>query len=281
MQLRDGTIRALAGIVTGDDHHSAYRTGTKVQRFLERFGPIESYPGGTYSRIRYAEEVLATLQGSPALGKALVAALDPTEFLNTGFSVADAVKHMQEYLAFDGFSLIPDGRGWVVRATGGNQVVLAGLGAPADPLTHDFIREQLAKCERKLGDGDNDGAITNARALLEAVLREVEHRVSGAPSDTKGDLLRQYKGVQKLLNLQPEREDLHESLRQMLTGLVSIVNGIAAARNAMSDAHARTYKPAPHHARLVVNSANTLADFLLASYEVQRDRGVIKPVART
>lgn len=281
MQLCDGTLRALAGIVTGDDQRSAYRTGTKVQRFLERFGPIEPYPGGTCSRVRYAEEVLATFQGTPALGKALVAAVDPTEFLHTGFSAADAVKHLQEYLVFDGLSLLPDGRGWVIRATGANPVVLAGLGTPANPLTHDFIREQLAKCERKLGDGDNDGAITNARALLEAVLREIGQRVSGAPSDTKGDLVRQYKGVQKLLNLQPERDDLHESLRQMLTGLVSIVNGIAAARNAMSDAHARTYKPAPHHARLVVNAANTITDFLLASYEAQRDRGVLQPSGRT
>jgi hypothetical protein len=36
-------------------------------------------------------------------------------------------------------------------------------------LSHDFIIEQIDKCEEKLSGGDYDGAITNARSLIEAV----------------------------------------------------------------------------------------------------------------
>jgi Abortive infection C-terminus len=277
VHLRATTIRALAGIITGDSERTPYRTGRQLDEFFGRFGKLPSWPGGSYSRFTHTESVLKGLQDTETLARIVVEAVHPTEFMNSPCSGEEAVKFLNEHLAHDELELVRDGRAWRLSVGCESSIAVAILGEPADPLTHEFIREQLAKCERKLGDGDNDGAITNARALLEAVLREVEHRVSGSPSDTKGDLLRQYKGVQKLLNLQPEREDLHESLRQMLTGLVSIVNGIAAARNVMSDAHARTYKPAPHHARLVVNAANTITDFLLASYEVQRDRGILKP----
>jgi hypothetical protein len=277
VHLRATTVRALAAIITGDGERTPYRTGRQLDGFFGRFGNLPSWPGGSYSRLAHTETVLTGLQDTEMLARIVTEAVHPAEFANSPCSSEDAVKFLNEHLAHDELELVCDGRAWRL-ATGRASSIAVGIsGEPADPLTHEFIREQLAKCERKLMVGDNDGAITNARALLEAVLREVEHRVSGVPGDCKGDLVKQFKSVQRHLHLQPEREDLHESLRQMLGGLVSIVNGIAAARNAMSDAHARTYKPAPHHARLVVNAANTLTDFLLASYEAQRDRGFIKP----
>ena len=49
---------------------------------------------------------------------------------------------------------------------------------------------------------------------------------------------------------------------QLLPGLGSIVNGLSALRNNMSDAHAASYRPARHHAKLAFNAAKTLADFL-------------------
>jgi hypothetical protein len=278
VHLRATTIRTLAGIITGEGARTPYRPGRAIDEFFGRFGTLPSWPGGSYSRFTHTESVLKGLQDTDMLARILVEAVHPSEFVNSPCSGEDVVKFLNEHLVHDELELVREGRAWRLSAGRESSIAVAISGEPADPMTQDFIREQLAKCERKLGDGDNDGAITNARALLEAVLREVEHRVSGAPSDMKGDLVKQYKTVQKLLRLQPDRDDLHDSLRQMLIGLVSIVNGIAAARNAMSDAHARTYKPAPHHARLVVNAANTLADFLLTSYEVQRDRGLIKPV---
>lgn len=280
MQLRDTTLRALTGIITGDDSRAPYRKGRDIETFLGRFYQSPTPLAGSYSRAQYTEHALRAVQGTDALARILVAAVHPSEFVDSPVKSDDAVAYLNEHLVHDGVELIRDGRAWKLIATGADQITVSTLGPAADPLTHEFIIEQLGKCERKLIERDNDGAITNARALLEAVFREIEHRVSGAATDTKGDLTRQYRGVQKLLHLQTDRSDIPESLRQMLSGLVSIVHGVAAARNTMSDAHAPEYRPAPHHARLVVNAAKTVADFLLASYEVQRDRGLIKPVVR-
>lgn len=37
----------------------------------------------------------------------------------------------------------------------------------------------------------------------------------------------------------------------------------------MSDAHASTYRPARHHAKLATNAAKTLADFMFETFEYQ------------
>lgn len=141
-----------------------------------------------------------------------------------------------------------------------------------DPVTHEFIHAQIAKCEAKLSTADYDGAITNARALLEAVLHEMERRLDPNPRPAEGDLIKQYKRVQKLLKLDPASQNAGTSLQQVLTGLVSVVTGMAGLRNALSDAHVRSHRPGAHHARLVVNTAKTLADFLFDTFEYQAER---------
>jgi hypothetical protein len=45
----------------------------------------------------------------------------------------------------------------------------------------------------------------------------------------------------------------------------------------MSDAHARQYRPHRHHAKLAVNAAKTVVDFLQDSFEYQQERGLIAP----
>jgi len=162
------------------------------------------------------------------------------------------------------------------RLPGVNKTVeLAVEVTSSNPLTHEFITSQLQKCDGKLNVGDYDGSITNARTLVEAVLGEMEVRLTGGEPSTDGDLTKQYKKVQKLLNLDPADDKLETPLRQILTGLASITAGLAGLRNKMGDAHARIYRPEQHHARLAVNSAKTLADFLFETFEYQMKRGSI------
>ena len=54
-----------------------------------------------------------------------------------------------------------------------------------------------------------------------------------------------------------------------------IVNGLAAMRNKMSDAHAASYRPDRHHAKLAVYAATTLADFLFETKSYQHQRGAL------
>lgn len=148
----------------------------------------------------------------------------------------------------------------------------------ADPLTHDYIQELDTTTQRRLSDGDLEGAITTARTSLEAILRALEVKLLGKAGDHKGDLLRQFKSVAKRLGMDTDRADLDESFKQTVRGLFSIVTGLSSIRNKMSDSHVRERKPAPHHARMVVNAAKTVTAFLVESYLFQRDKGMNKVV---
>jgi len=88
--------------------------------------------------------------------------------------------------------------------------------------------------------------------------------------------LKIFNRVRKLLNLDPSRQDISDSLKQVLSGLSNIINGLATLRNKMSDAHGVAYKPSRHHAKLAVNSAKTLADFLFDTMNYQIEKGNLK-----
>jgi hypothetical protein len=70
-----------------------------------------------------------------------------------------------------------------------------------------------------------------------------------------------------MLELDPGRKDISDSVKQVLGALSSIVLGIASLRNRMGDRHARSYKPSKRHASLVVNAAKTLAGFVIETRE--------------
>lgn len=143
-------------------------------------------------------------------------------------------------------------------------------------LSTPYVREMIAKCEGRLDGRDFDGAISSARTLVEAVLNELEIQLEGA-CGKYADLAKQYRAVAKKLRVDPERADLDQHFKQVVGGLLNVVDGLAPIRNKASDAHARVRKPEAHHAHLVVNAAKTLATFLVESFVVQRERGLLPP----
>jgi hypothetical protein len=108
-------------------------------------------------------------------------------------------------------------------------------------------------------------------------LLAIEERIVGSRQEYDGDLPKLFKRVRALLNLDPSRQDISDALRQLLSGLVSVVAGVSSLRNSMSDAHASSYRPAKHHAKLAVNAAKTVTDFLFETFEYQKSKGLIKP----
>jgi hypothetical protein len=83
-------------------------------------------------------------------------------------------------------------------------------------------------------------------------------------------MIKLHRRVQKHLNLDPARPDIDSTLKQVLSGLVSVASGLAGLRNKMSDAHVRSYRPMKHHAVLVVNASKTMTNFLFEGMACQR-----------
>jgi hypothetical protein len=246
-----------------------YRSGPVLVELFNEFGANDLYGQNFPTRWRYAEEKLHTLIGTPAFGRFITHIFDPREFLGSNLDAQTAVNHINEFLKFDGLAIVKDGAFYRLRDLIGASVDFTSPVRGSSEITHVFIDEQIAKCDDKLARDDYDGAITNARSLAEAVLSELERSLDPAPPPYDGDLPRLYRRVQKQLRLDPARPDISDTLKQILSGLTSVVSGIAAMRNKMGDAHAQSYRARKHHAKLAVNAAKTLADFLFETYQFQ------------
>ena len=269
MNICERSVSALGRIITGDEGLSPYRSGPVLVKLFNEFGANDIYGQGFPSRWDYAEQKIRVINGTSALPALIRHVFDPRDYIGTEFDIEVAIEHVNKYLAFDNYEIAPDRNQFVVRELSGSIVPFEHSFSEGSNANTRFIDEQLDKCDKKIAEGDFDGAITNARSLLEAILSKIEADIDPSAPQYNGDLLRLYKRVQKNLDLEPSRKDIDSSLKQVLTGMVSIVNGLAAIRNRMSDAHVLSFRPSKRHAKLVVNAAKTVSDFLL---EVQAYR---------
>ncbi|MCK5061196.1 abortive infection family protein [Candidatus Parcubacteria bacterium] len=137
-----------------------------------------------------------------------------------------------------------------------------------DKFTRDFAIEQLIKSETKIKNNDYDGAITNSRSLIEDVIADIYCIVTKSELKKSGDLKSDYKLIKDLLNLAPEKHS-NDSIKQIVRSFTTIIDGVDSLSNQMGDRHRRRVKPERHHAKLCVNSAKVITDFLYDTIEYQ------------
>ena len=278
MKLSDFSAQKLGEFVAGDPDGWPYRSGPKLVAFFNKMGFREVYGQGFPSRATFAKEKVAELNGKPKLKDAVREMPDPRLWLEvTNGTVEACAEQINEILRYDGYEVVRDGNFYKVRELAGAVIEVEHRFEESEELSELVIEEQIQKCREKVEVGDYSGAITNARSLIEAVCVKIEADLD--PDNAQGndgDLAKLFNRVRKLLNLDPSRQDISDSLKQVLAGLSNIINGLAAMRNKMSDAHGVAYKPSRHHAKLAVNSAKTLADFLFDTMSYQIEKGGLK-----
>ena len=156
--------------------------------------------------------------------------------------------------------------------------ILPSAGTPLtslqEHLEHIGSQSIITDWERMLAmtEQDPEDAITSARAVVESTCKVILEELGVAYED-KWDLGRLYKEAARVLQLSPQ--GYHEQVfKQILSGLFSISNGLAEVRNAFGDAHGKGKHPVratPRHARLAVNTAGTLAVFLVETLEARSE----------
>jgi Abortive infection C-terminus len=280
MKISERTIKRLAEIITGDKALSPYRSGPKLVAFFNDYGANQAYGKGFPSRWVFTEGCIRQFNDTSTLKGIILGALDPLDFKGAtvydnqtqqykAANLQDALTYLNEFLAYDGYEVAPHGKSFnVIDKTRGEIIVDVKL--EPGHLSHAFIIEQIEKCRSKIIQGDYDGAITNARSLVEAVLAAIEKEFDSVAPDYDGDLSKLYKRVQKHLNLSPENPKISNSLKQTLTGFISIISGLSGLSNKMGDRHVREYKPAAHHSVLIVNAAMTFSNFIFDTYAYQQ-----------
>jgi len=172
MKVSERTITAIRNIVNGDEGLSPYRSGPLLVRLFNDHGANDVYGQGFPSRWNYTEDKLRALNGTQALGNLVCHILDPREFMNTKFNVQKACDYLNDRVRYDGYEVVIDGGLAKTHDLKGVSVIFKHPFEGSADEGHIFIDEQIKKAENKIQDGDYDGAITNARSLLEAVLTD-------------------------------------------------------------------------------------------------------------
>lgn len=278
------TLDALVTAISGGSHlnkgglgpYGPYRSGPEIIEFFRPFGFDEAYSHGFGSRQPHVREKLLELNGTAQMKQVIEESVGPRHFIELEeVSEDDAAAYLNEYLIHDGYKLVRVRRRYRLRDASGSPVETGELSFEALTERHEMIDEQITKCERRLEEGDYTGAITSARSLVEGVLQEIEVLLDPSPPSYDGKLSPLYKRVYQKLNLDPSQEELNDTAREVLSGLISVVSGLAPMRNKMGDAHAFVYRPHRHHAELAVNAAKSVVNFLDGTLTYQQEKGLV------
>lgn len=274
MDLRSHTIKILAQTVAGDNGKSFYRSGSQLVDFFNELGFDDVYYGqGFPTRWVYVEEKIKIILQQDKFLEFLNKFLDDSLYIDTEYNTSEIVNYLNQYLEFDGYEIIKTGKKYRIKELKTAQIIIPE--ECLEIISSEFLEEQIKKCDKKIIEGDYDGAITNARSMIEEVLLEIEKEITGRREKYNGNLNNLYKKVKKLINFDAGREGLDTPLKQILSGLNNIVIGLGGLRTKASDSHAREYKPYKHHAELAVNAAKTLTSFIISSYNYQKEKHLI------
>jgi len=135
-------------------------------------------------------------------------------------------------------------------------------------VSRDYIISLSNRALNDIENGDYDSAITKSRTLVEEVFCFAIEQQNQKPNDN-GKIDDLYKQVKKLYSMHQDAET-DVRINNLLSGLNKIVDSISQMRNKGSDAHGlgnRRINIKDYHARLFVNSARIVADFILAVVE--------------
>lgn len=132
-------------------------------------------------------------------------------------------------------------------------------------VNREYIVDIANRANRDVENGEYDSAITKSRTLLEEVFcHEIEEK--GEKPSESGDIEKLYNQVKNLYNMR-QGAMVDKRVNMLLSGLEKILTSISQMRNKNSDAHgvgANRISISVYHARLFVNSAITMADFMLS-----------------
>lgn len=156
--------------------------------------------------------------------------------------------------------------------TGG--IISDGSSAPSKSLSELIKGRDIPSIEaefnRALANVNSEPreAVSAACNILESIFK-VYIADENLPQPQKQDLQNVWKVVRADLGFDTKLVQ-DDDLKRVLSGILSIVDGIGAFRTHASSAHGegrKTYKLKPRHARLAIHSAHTLALFVLETWD--------------
>lgn len=257
-----------------------YLSGPMLCEISVKFGLPATYSwgGGTKSRWEYLDNLLAHCISNNRVSDLLGFLFSKEQFaevlrgytpdeIDTTYQkiIATVLDQLNGQLYFGGHELVRVGERFVVQKKG----AVATVAAPTVKIIDQaYIVSISERAMKDVSDGNYDSAITKCRTLLEEVFFYAIEKKNETPS-TKGDIGKLYSQVKSLYHMH-QQKDQDNRINALLSGLEKVLTAISEMRNKSSDAHgagSNRIKLEEHHARLFVNSAMTMAEFVLSVCE--------------
>lgn len=275
-KLSERSVDALTQVICGDGLpegvSAPYRSGPDLIKFFNEFGEHDRYADGFGTRNVFAREKISKHNGTPTLVPIVENALDPLTFREHGLPLQPVLDYLGPYFRRDDLDVKVAGDRTRITSLSDLPTVVSLPAVDSAESYSAVLAEFVDRGNHRVSTNDFKGAVTIARSIAEAALLRARSELLGADKKYDGDLPKLYKEVSALLNLDPGAAAIPKDLRPILGGLSAIIAGLAPYRNANSDAHATTRRVARHHALLALNSARTLAGFIVDTLDYQRSR---------
>lgn len=178
------------------------------------------------------------------------------------YIVEKAIEHINKILYFGGHELIRANNIFIIKEI--NEKVEISI-PKIKIVNREYIKGLSERALQDVESGNLDSAITKARTILEETFCYVIELKQETPTNS-GNINTLYKHVKDLYNMHIDK-DMDVRIKKMLSGLENIVQAVSEIRNNGSDSHglgSRRINIKSYHARLVVNSATIMADFILS-----------------
>lgn len=259
MKISNKITKQLGTFITGDTGIAPYLTGTQLVDFYNECGYDDVYGEGFPSRWKYSTDKIIESNGKPILKKILEEFVDPRRYGGDEQFVDTIVAEINQLIKYDGFALIKKGNNHKIADIQGNFIESETITS----IGHEFVGEQIEKCQQKISTDDFNGAITNARTLCEAVLIHIIETIEKTEVKNDGNIINLWARTKKAIKIDLKKDEVPDFVFQILSGLDTSLNGLAGLSNNAGDRHANKFNTKRHHAKLAVNSAMTLCDFLI------------------
>ena len=141
-------------------------------------------------------------------------------------------------------------------------------------ISLEYVRKFPFRLKDNLDSGNYDTVITQSRTLIEEVYIHILEYSDEDYKSAKGNLKRLNSMVKDYLNMKTDKE-YDKRINQLLSGLNKINDAIGDMRNENSDSHgvgSKRIQVNRREARLIMNSAITLCDYVLDVFEDKKSK---------
>lgn len=265
----------------GEDVSLPYQSGPMLVETLNRFGLPSTYD--SLSRWMCVEKLIDHCMDTQQISKMFAYFFDLRRFhkdlQGLGADEIDrrhkaivnaVIGAINGELLFGGNELKRLGNAYSVSPIDGSPA----METPSiERIDRHYVKDVAERAQRDVAQGEYDSALTKARTLLEEVFCQVIERKGEKPSSS-GDINKLFNQAKNPYNIHADK-NTDRRVCDLVNGLNKIVDSITQMRNTQSDAHgvgATRVNIESYHARLAVNAAANVTDFMLSVAERAESR---------